>query len=201
MIQWFLDGGNAMWALLAVSIVSWAFIIERFFVLHAESREAQRIKKKLDALSLNPGEVLKAIEGHAGALSRVLHALCDNANLNREDNIIVTKSFMNQEAGYLQRGLTALEIAAGTAPLLGLLGTVLGMVKIFAAIGKSGLGDPMMLSSGISTALNSTVFGLVIAIPCSAAFSFYERKVETILRVMEKYVTLTLSSIYSAKDH
>ena len=200
MIQWFLNGGDAMWVLLALSIVSWAFIIERFFVLYAESREAALIKKKLDNARLIPEEVSKVIEGHSCALSRVLSAVCENAKLNREDNIIVTKSCMNQEIGYLQRGLTALEISAGISPLLGLLGTVLGMVKIFGAIGKSGLGDPMMLSTGISTALNTTVFGLIIAIPCSATFSFYDRKVESILRVMEKYVTLTISSIYSGKE-
>ncbi len=201
MIQWFLAGGNAMWVLLVLSILSWAFIIERFFVLRAESKEILILKKKLDAGPLGLGDISKAVEGHSCALSRVLNSLCENVKLKREDSIIVTKSTMNQEIGYLRRGLTALEISAGIAPLIGLLGTVLGMVTIFAAIGKSGLGDPMALSSGISTALNTTVFGLVIAIPCSAAYSFYESKVENILRIIEKYVTHTISSIYSNSSH
>jgi biopolymer transport protein ExbB len=201
MIQWFLDGGNAMWVLLALSILSWAFIIERFFVLQAESKAIVILKKKLDAGRLTFKDISKAVDGHPCTLSRVLTSICENIILKREDSILVTKSTMNQEMNQLRRGLTVLEISAGISPLIGLLGTVLGMVTIFAAIGKSGLGDPMMLSSGISTALNTTVFGLVTAIPCSAAYSFYEHKVETIMRAIEKYATLTLSSHYSSNGY
>ncbi len=80
----------------------------------------------------------------------------------------------------MERGLTILQIIAVVSPLLGLLGTVLGMVDIFNAVTRGGLGNPQMLAQGISKALITTVVGLIIAIPSLVAYHLYIRRVEAL---------------------
>ncbi|MDP7639362.1 MAG: MotA/TolQ/ExbB proton channel family protein, partial [Candidatus Hydrogenedentes bacterium] len=85
----------------------------------------------------------------------------------------------------LERGLTLLEIVAGISPLIGLLGTVLGMVTVFDAITAEGIGNPQVLSNGISKALVTTVAGLCIAIPSLAFHSYFSRRVESLAMEMQ----------------
>jgi biopolymer transport protein ExbB len=92
-----------------------------------------------------------------------------------------------QEARKLERGLTILETVAGIAPLMGLLGTVLGMIEVFRVISEQGLGQTQALSSGISEALITTVVGLSIAIPALVAYNYFTHKVEDIVLEIEKY--------------
>ena len=117
--------------------------------------------------------------------------------MKREDNLHLSQSHLNEEVGKMERGLTLLEIAAGAAPLLGLLGTVLGMVDIFSVVSEAGVGNPLLLSKGISKALNTTVFGLIVAIPAFTAFTLYERKIEKLVLLIDQCATQTFTKIYS----
>ena len=94
--------------------------------------------------------------------------------------------------GRLERGLTVLEVVAAVSPLLGLLGTVLGMVQIFEAITAAGLGDPQVLAGGIGKALITTVAGLCVAIPALAAHSFLARRVDEYAIEMQNRATVFL---------
>jgi biopolymer transport protein ExbB len=85
-----------------------------------------------------------------------------------------------REMERLERGLLVLEVVAGVAPLLGLLGTVLGMVSVFDAITAEGLGNAQVLSSGISEALVTTVTGLIIGIPALALYSYYVKRTDSL---------------------
>ena len=85
----------------------------------------------------------------------------------------------------LERGLVVLEIIVGIAPLLGLVGTILGMMTAFGNVGKSGQIDPAELAKGISLILRATLFGLLIAIPSLIFWSYYSKKVESIAIEME----------------
>jgi len=199
MLQWFNEGGIIMWILLTLSIVSWCFIFERLYVIVTESRAAVCIKKQLKESAYRQGEVLRIIGENASAMAEVLRVACDNEREKKEENVVLTRTQLREETSKLQRGLTFLEIAASVSPLLGLLGTVLGMVEVFSVIAKIGVGDPTALSSGISKALNTTVFGLIVAIPSLAAFSFYERKIENLVRSVDQCATLTLTEMYKDK--
>jgi biopolymer transport protein ExbB len=196
MLEWFQQGGLIMWILLAVSVLSWCVIFERFYVILIESRNASRLGKKLDRTGFDRNAVLEALGDSSSALAAVLRGVGENARLKKEDNLFLTRSMIREQTGRLERGLTFLEIAASASPLLGLLGTVLGMVEVFGVIAKIGVGDPTLLSSGISRALNTTVFGLIVAIPALAAYSVYGRKIENLVRSIEKYATRALSEIY-----
>lgn len=101
-----------------------------------------------------------------------------------------------QAAAVLARGLIVLEVVAAIAPLLGLLGTVLGMVDVFNEITAEGLGQPGQLSSGIKEALYTTVAGLCIGIPALAAHTYFRHKAETLSLEMERFSVRLLSNLY-----
>ena len=101
------------------------------------------------------------------------------------------------QVGTLERGLTVLEIITGISPLLGLLGTVLGMVTVFNAITAAGLGNPQVLSGGISKALVTTVAGLTVAIPALACHTWFSRRVDDLAVEMQDRATGFIAKLQS----
>ena len=89
--------------------------------------------------------------------------------------------------GYLGKHLQILATIGTIAPLLGLLGTIAGMINAFAAIAKAGTGDPQLVAGGISQALNTTAFGLSIAIPTIVIYRYLATRADNILEKMEIY--------------
>jgi biopolymer transport protein ExbB len=89
------------------------------------------------------------------------------------------------EIARLERGLVVLEIIVGIAPLLGLVGTIIGMMSVFGDVGQSGLNDAAKLAQGISLILRATLMGLLIAIPSLIFWSYYTKRVETFAVEME----------------
>jgi biopolymer transport protein ExbB len=85
----------------------------------------------------------------------------------------------------LERGLVILEIVVGIAPLLGLVGTIYGLILLFGNLGQTGLNDNTTLARGIALALNATLLGLMTAIPSLVAWSYYNKKIETLTVEME----------------
>ena len=97
-----------------------------------------------------------------------------------------------QEVGSLEKGLVVMETIASIAPLLGLLGTVIGMIKVFNVIQQQGLGQTQALSGGISEALITTVVGLSIGIPSVVGYTFFTDKAENLILDIEKYTSKLL---------
>ncbi len=93
--------------------------------------------------------------------------------------------------------LIVLEIIAVVAPLLGLLGTVLGMSQVFDVISEIGLGQTKAFSGGIAQALRTTIIGLSVAIPSLIAYSSFDRKVDNLILEMEKYSMMILNKLFS----
>jgi len=182
-------GGIMMIPLLLTSIVGLAVFIERALFL----RRRRILRKDILTLILsieNPSEVEKALnemKKNDGPFINIIRVGIDNRKRTKEE---IRESILDQgrqEARKLERGLTILETIAGIAPLMGLLGTVLGMIKVFRVISEQGLGQTQALSSGISEALITTVVGLFIAIPALVSFNYFTHKVEDIVLEIEKY--------------
>jgi len=183
------EGGIMMIPLLLTSIVGLAVFIERALFL----RRRRILRKDILTLILsieNPSEVEKALnemKKNDGPFINIIRVGIDNRKRTKEE---IRESILDQgrqEARKLERGLTILETIAGIAPLMGLLGTVLGMIKVFRVISEQGLGQTQALSSGISEALITTVVGLFIAIPALVSFNYFTHKVEDIVLEIEKY--------------
>jgi biopolymer transport protein ExbB len=100
-----------------------------------------------------------------------------------------------QEIRTLERGLVALETVAAISPLLGLFGTVLGILKVFNVITRMGVGQATALSGGISEALITTIVGLAIAIPAVVAYNYLSSRAENLVLDIEKHTTELMRKI------
>jgi biopolymer transport protein ExbB len=182
-------GGIMMIPLLLTSIVGLAVFIERALFL----RRSRIIKPEIIWMikNINKTEdvqkMLDQLGNREGPFINIIRTGLENFKKPREEikEIIIDQG--RQESRTLERGLVILETVAGIAPLMGLLGTVLGMIKVFQVISVQGLGQTQSLSGGISEALITTVFGLSIAIPALVAYNYFNHRVEDLILEIEKH--------------
>lgn len=188
MLELIKAGGILMWPILLCSVISLAIIAERFWSLQTNkicpknlvaqvwdwNRKGQLDTKRIQALK------------NGSQLGRILAAGLVNRHHERQ---IMRESI--EEVGRhvvheLGRFLTTLGTIASITPLLGLLGTVIGMIKVFTVITTVGLGDPAVLAEGISVALITTAAGLTVAIPSLMFYRYFHGKVDEIVVTMEQ---------------
>ena len=179
--------GWPIWPLLIASIIAVALIIERFITLRKNKIIPDGVLEKAVAAYQKQGITAELVAGLAkdSPLGRVLAAGLRNHRSSR----YVMKDAV-EEAGRnvtheLERFLTTLGTIASISPLMGLFGTVVGMIEIFGAQGPTG-GSPAQVAHGISVALYNTGFGLVIAIPAMIFFRHFRGKVESFVLEMEQ---------------
>lgn len=181
-------GGMVMFPLLLCSVLALAIIIERFWTLRV-SRLAPKdlvnelwgwIKRK----ELNSKKLRELKD--AAPIGRILAAGLVNAKHGRE----IMKESIQDEASHvvheMERFLTTLGSVAAIAPLLGLLGTVVGMIKVFSQLQLEGAGNAAALAGGISEALITTAAGLTVAIPALIFHRYFTRRVDEIVVDMEQ---------------
>jgi len=119
------------------------------------------------------------------ALGRLLQLAAERLDWSKEDNVEALQSAARHEIVRLERRLVVLEIIVGIAPLLGLVGTIVGMMTLFGNVGQTGLNDVARLAGGIGLILKTTLIGLLIAIPSLIAWSYFSKKVEVFAVEME----------------
>lgn len=187
------DGGPAIWAIAALSVITAAIILWktwRLALAGAWSRgHARKAVAAYESGRIDDAE--RIVERRRGVRSKVVRSAIAARNekpddLAREDTARVARNEL-AEAG---EGLRALELISTIAPLLGLLGTVMGMIAAFQALQQSGArADPALLAGGIWEALLTTAAGMAVAIPASAALSWFESVIDRIRRDSEDAVT------------
>jgi biopolymer transport protein ExbB len=188
MIEIIKAGGWIMGPIILCSIVAMAIIGERFWTLQKKyvvpkGLVAQAWKwVKEDKLDKSR---LMALRNNS-PLGRILAAGLVNRHHSREMMKASIEDAGNQVIHELERYLNTLGTIAEIAPLLGLLGTVTGMIRMFAAIGSVGLGNPMVLSSGLSEALVTTAAGLFVAIPAFIFYRYFRGLVDELILSMEQ---------------
>jgi biopolymer transport protein ExbB len=181
-------GGPVMWPIILCSIGAAAIVLERLWTLQDKRVLPRELTAKVWQLIENNqinDKVIAALEQNS-PLGRVLAA--GLANRHRPHEIIMERlEDTGRHVIYeLERFLNTLGTIAGIAPLLGLLGTVTGIIKAFNAINQGGVGDPRALSGGIAEALITTAAGLIVAIPALFAYRYLRGKVDRIVVEMEK---------------
>ncbi|MGB5626186.1 MAG: MotA/TolQ/ExbB proton channel family protein, partial [Woeseiaceae bacterium] len=166
------QGGIVGYCIIALGIIGLLIAIVRWFALSNDSRKVSAQLKRDTASTDNPlGRVLAAYESNKGADTETIELKLSEAAL--------------KEMPGLTKGLLFIKVVAAVAPLMGLLGTVTGMIKTFQVITLYGAGDPKMMAGGISQALMTTVLGLVVAIPMvllHTVVSGQSRKIVNILQ-------------------
>jgi len=173
--------------LIATSVVGLTFIVERGLALRWKKVVPPAIESAVESCQTREDvPMLKRVcEQNNSPLSRLLLLAVNRLNWPKEENADSLQTRARHEIVKLERGLVVLEIIVGIAPLLGLVGTILGMMTTFADVGQAGLNDASKLAQGISLILRATLIGLLIAIPALISWSYYTKKVEMLAVEME----------------
>jgi biopolymer transport protein ExbB len=158
-------GGSITWILVAMNVVGLSLILWRFFVVRDFSKKMDTEAKTL-----------------AGDMSKRFNTT------KLIDHIDLVKDAISQRVHELETGMTSIKVIATTAPLLGLLGTVLGIYEAFQVISSTGLQDPAKFAAGISYALITTIVGLIVAIPHYIAHNYLSGELDSLEIKMEKQV-------------
>jgi len=180
------SGGIIGWVIVVLGAIGIMFLFMRIFSLLSSKGEKDLTQRTLNELKHNGIEkTLEFLKPKKGATARVLKATVRNLDRDREHiEDIITESIIHESIRLDKFSSTILVIAA-VAPLLGLLGTVTGMIATFEIITEFGTGDPKLLSSGISIALVTTELGLIVAIPLLLAGNLLNSWAESIKDSME----------------
>jgi biopolymer transport protein ExbB len=189
--------------LLLASVIGLTFIIERGLALRAAKVIPPPVLGALEACrSADDLPMLRNIcQQHPSALSRLLLLAERNRHWSREDNASAIETSARQEVSRLERGLVVLEIIVGAAPLLGLVGTIYGIMAVFSGMSSvSGSTDNAQLQNGIATALHATFLGLVTAIPSLVGWNYFNRKVESLAVEMAALCDTFLHQIYRGEE-
>lgn len=199
MTDFFARGGLFMWPLVACSLASLTTIILRAIALRERNVLPPTILNEIEQLAPGsaPERLARIVHHDPSALGRITRVALQHLRWPRAENIEAVQTRARQEMVRLERGLVVLEVITGIAPLLGLIGTVSGLVHVFSHLGLSaGASDTKGIALGISEALNTTIFGLSIAVPSLIAFSYFSKKVEAMSVEMESLVADLIAKCY-----
>jgi biopolymer transport protein ExbB len=181
-------GGPFMAPIIICSVAAVGILLERLWTLQRKRVLPQDLIKRVNDMveknQVTP-KVIEALEKNS-PLGRVLAAALSNRDRGREIMMERVEDTGRHVVHELERFLNSLGTIASISPLLGLLGTVTGIIRAFNAVMLGGMGDPRMLAGGISEALITTAGGLAVAIPAFIAYRYLRGKVERIVIDMEK---------------
>jgi len=191
-------GGWLMLPIIVSSIIAVAICVERFLELNPDKVAPRGLLNQvwgwLQNKQLNAERMRQLHRG--SPLGRIIAAGLSNAKYGRE----IMKESIEDAASHvvhdLERYLNALGTIAAVAPLLGLLGTVVGMIKVFSEIMIQGTGNAAVLAGGISEALITTAAGLCVAIPAMIMHRYFLRRIDSIVVTMEQDVIKLLNAVH-----
>jgi biopolymer transport protein ExbB len=195
-------GGPVMFLLVIASMVGVAFIIERGLALRRAKVIPPYVETALEncrAASDLP-RLLQISQSNPSPISRLILLANDHLKEPKDENSDLIETRARQEVTKLERGLVILEIIVGIGPLMGLVGTIHGLIRLFGDLGLAGITDNTKLAAGISIALNTTLMGLIVAIPALVAWSYYTKKVEVMAIDMEAMMDKFLRQQYRQKS-
>ncbi len=202
MLELLKSGGWLMIPIIACSIISLAVIAERFWSLNAKKITPEQLVPSIWKLH-KAGQLDKAkINSLSGSspLGRVLAAGVVNYSHGREIMKESIEEAGRQVAHDLEKFLNVLGTIASITPLLGLLGTVIGMIKVFAAIMANGVGDPTVLAGGISQALITTATGLTVAIPTMMFYRYFRGRIDGLVIKMESEALKMVEMMHGERE-
>jgi biopolymer transport protein ExbB len=198
-VGFFAQGGLFMVPLILLSVLATTVMLLRGIALRESAVMPAAIAEEVRRLQ--PGDELtpltRLLREQASPLARILLTLIRHLSWPRNDNAEAVQTQARHETARLESGLVILEITTGVGPLIGLLGTLSGLVGMFANVGS---GDPMLIARGISEALNTTIVGLSVAVPSLVAHNYFMRKIEVMAVEMEAIAAELIGKCYPNPD-
>ena len=183
--------GWPIWPLIACSVLALAIVIERFVSLQTTKIAPPRLLDEVLSVTRNSvpaADVVNQLEQNSAlgtVLASGLRILNANPRCTEEELRATLESTGRVVAHRLEHYLSALATIASAAPLMGLFGTVVGMIEIFGSQAPTGANNPAQLAHGISIALYNTAFGLMIAIPSLIFWRYFRGRVDAYLLTLE----------------
>ena len=203
MLEIIYAGGWLMVPILLCSVLSVAIIAERFWALRRGNVVPPGVGQQVEDWAARHELDRRHIDQlrSGSALGRVLGAALVNRHRSRDLIKEAVEDTGRHVVHELERFLNTLGTIAGISPLLGLLGTVIGMIKVFSAIMSHGVGDPGVLAGGISEALITTAAGLSVAIPSLMFHRFFIGRVDELVITMEEEALKIVEVIHGRREH
>ena len=201
--HFFAVGGWYMLPIVLCSFAAMTLIIFKFLDLRKSAvvpgelcRTLGKVEEMISAGKL--AELNRSIRSHDSVLSRICQHALLSTHSSKESAERSTEALAREEVSHLERGIPALEVIFTVAPMVGLIGTVSGLVTIFGTFGSRAAGPDQaaLISKGISEALNTTIAGLAVAVPCYIFQSYFARKLETMALRMGTLTTGLISAAY-----
>ncbi|MDQ6957284.1 MAG: MotA/TolQ/ExbB proton channel family protein [Mariprofundaceae bacterium] len=189
MYEFISQGGIVIYVLLGLSIITVTLIFERSWSLRRSvvvpTKDVVTIESYVRSGQVD--EAIAACEENNTAMHRILWLALKNRGVKRSVMKEILEEVGRQEVAHLDRYIGVLGVIAAISPLLGLLGTVIGMIEVFQVIALEGVGKADVLAGGISKALNTTAAGLTVAIPALVAYRMFESKVNRFVIEIEEH--------------
>jgi len=187
--EFLVQGGTTMFILLGCSILALTIIFERSWSLRRSVVIPEKDVNAVEAAirSEDVKQAMRICRDSPTAMGRILWVALENRGVSRPVLKEVLEEVGRQEVAHLDRFIGALGLIAAISPLLGLLGTVIGMIEVFQVISVEGVGKADVLAGGISKALNTTAAGLSVAIPALVAYRLFEARVDRFVIEIEQH--------------
>ena len=203
MLELLIAGGWVMWPLMACSAIALAIILERFWTLRRRAvlppGLGQEVREWAAQHKLDPAHV-EALRSNS-PLGELLAAALEVRHRPRDIIKERVEDIGRHVVHQMERFLNTLGTISGIAPLLGLLGTVIGMIRMFLGILEHGVGDVSQLAGGIGQALITTAAGLVVAIPALMFYRYFRGRVMEYVVEMEKQAMALLDTLDAGAVH
>jgi biopolymer transport protein ExbB len=190
-----------MTVILGVSVIAIALIVERFIYFGKRRAKAARFFEKVKETFATGGipEVLALVKNYDVPFAHIVRVAFENYNLPDGMIVELMESEILEQRTRMERFLGGLNTIGNVAPLLGLLGTVLGLINAFANIATSGSGGPAVVAKGVQEALYTTAFGLIVAVPTIWAYNYFAKKATDLTDEMESFMRQLLKLISMSK--
>lgn len=195
LFSWYVIG-----PLMLCSIISLAIIFERILSLRPDTVIKPSLARAIHELGYG-GKTTRVEQESVDedtALSRLVRACLMYTSWPKDENSDAVQAYARREIVRLERGLVFLEVVTGLGPLLGLMGTILGLIRIFSAAGNTT--DPSQIAAGIAEAMYCTVAGLIVAIPALIAHSLFSRHIEALTIDLETLCSELLGKLYTQSE-
>jgi len=197
MFEFLQKGGYLMIPIAICSVLSLAVIIEKLINLRSKKIIVPEVKSVINSLTSEDdiNLALSVCDQHKGVLSNLMKMVLQHKGTSYLAVRDELSDNGRQEVRILEKGLVILETIAAVTPILGLLGTVVGMIKVFNVISVQGVGKASALSGGISEALITTAAGLTVGIPALIFYNYFSKKTEDLILDIENISNNLLKKI------
>jgi biopolymer transport protein ExbB len=202
MVELFLRGGMFMWPILALMVFGLMVTIERIYTLAKASWATKRFVPKVTKVVKEDGveKALQLCESTPGPIAEIFHAGLEKMNSGMAAVEKAIQSAGTVEMAFLDKGMIWLATVITLAPMLGFAGTVSGMIGAFDAIAAANDISPAIVAGGISEALLTTLFGLIVAVPMQIAYNLFTARVDGIVVEMEESTMSLLETLTNIDD-